>query len=140
MSQQWSVCFNGQSARLPVSLFAKYTPFSYQSANYLIFKNFFFAFYLIPGFAGTRCERRINECASNPCQNGATCQQILDGVGFSCYCAVGYTGPLCQTMLSYCLVGLCKNGGSCHEKRPGGYQCECAPGYTGVDCSIIVDK
>ena len=36
----------------------------------------------------------IDECASNPCQNGATC---TDGVnGFSCSCAPGFSGELCE--------------------------------------------
>ena len=26
-----------------------------------------------PGYTGTNCETEINECATNPCQNGATC-------------------------------------------------------------------
>ena len=37
----------------------------------------------------------INECASDPCQNGGTC---TDGVnGFTCANAAGYTGPLGET-------------------------------------------
>ena len=37
----------------------------------------------------------IDECASAPCQNGATC---LDQVnGYLCQCAPGYTDLQCQT-------------------------------------------
>ena len=37
----------------------------------------------------------IDDCATRPCLNGATC---LDRVnGFVCICAPGYTGPYCQT-------------------------------------------
>ena len=36
----------------------------------------------------------INECVSNPCQNG-TCQDSVNG--FTCQCSVGYTGILCDT-------------------------------------------
>ena len=37
----------------------------------------------------------INECASNPCQSGATC---IDGVNeYTCNCAKGFIGSLCKT-------------------------------------------
>ena len=36
----------------------------------------------------------INECASSPCQNEATC---VDGEnGFTCDCKPGYTSVLCE--------------------------------------------
>ena len=36
----------------------------------------------------------IDDCASNPCLNGATC---LDEVyGYNCSCVVGFTGYNCQ--------------------------------------------
>ncbi len=36
----------------------------------------------------------INECASNPCQNGGVC---VDGINrFTCNCPVGYTGLFCE--------------------------------------------
>ena len=35
-------------------------------------------------------------CWSEPCQNGATCEE-LDGAGFQCECVPGYTGELCET-------------------------------------------
>ena len=37
----------------------------------------------------------INECHSDPCMNGATCE---DGVfQYTCSCAYGYTGTHCET-------------------------------------------
>ena len=37
----------------------------------------------------------INDCAPDPCQNGATC---LDLVGsYRCDCKAGYTGSNCET-------------------------------------------
>lgn len=36
----------------------------------------------------------INECASNPCQNGATCLNEVNQ--YSCRCAPGYEGNNCQ--------------------------------------------
>lgn len=44
----------------------------------------------------------IDECASNPCQNGATC---IDGINsFTCKCVPGYTGKLCETGISLLFV------------------------------------
>jgi len=37
----------------------------------------------------------INECSSDPCQNGATCKDDVNG--YACGCADGYTGTLCET-------------------------------------------
>ena len=37
----------------------------------------------------------VNECASDPCLNGASCE---DGVnGFICECPDGFTGVNCET-------------------------------------------
>ncbi|ELT92983.1 hypothetical protein CAPTEDRAFT_220507 [Capitella teleta] len=36
----------------------------------------------------------VNECASNPCANGGTCEDHING--FTCRCPNGYTGPLCE--------------------------------------------
>ena len=37
----------------------------------------------------------INECSPNPCQNGATCVDLIGG--HRCDCAQGYTGSSCET-------------------------------------------
>ena len=38
-----------------------------------------------------------DECASNPCQNGATCADAVNS--YTCNCAAGYEGTLCQTSM-----------------------------------------
>ena len=45
----------------------------------------------------------INECESNPCENGGTCTDMEDG--YSCACESGFTGSECEsgTLIS-CLL------------------------------------
>uniref|UniRef100_A0A3Q4HHJ3 Cubilin (intrinsic factor-cobalamin receptor) n=1 Tax=Neolamprologus brichardi TaxID=32507 RepID=A0A3Q4HHJ3_NEOBR len=52
------------------------------------------------GWEGVNCDQNINECSSNPCQNGGTC---TDGVnGFTCTCTTQWTGAFCQTPQQVC--------------------------------------
>ena len=41
------------------------------------------------------CFSEINECASAPCQNGASCIDEVNG--YSCECKEGYEGDNCET-------------------------------------------
>ena len=41
----------------------------------------------------------INECASDPCQNGAICTDAINI--YTCTCAAGYTGLQCQTSTQF---------------------------------------
>ncbi|XP_062520808.1 salivary glue protein Sgs-3-like [Corticium candelabrum] len=43
----------------------------------------------------TNCTRDLDECTSNPCQNGATCHNCINH--YACTCEVGYTGEHCAT-------------------------------------------
>ncbi|XP_013797015.2 cubilin [Apteryx mantelli] len=52
------------------------------------------------GWMGPNCTENIDECASNPCQNGGSC---TDGVGgYSCECTSAWTGPQCQHAQHVC--------------------------------------
>uniref|UniRef100_A0A8C8BEW9 Cubilin n=1 Tax=Otus sunia TaxID=257818 RepID=A0A8C8BEW9_9STRI len=52
------------------------------------------------GWTGPNCTENIDECISNPCQNGGSC---TDGVnGYSCECTDAWTGPQCQTAQQVC--------------------------------------
>ncbi|XP_065195038.1 uncharacterized protein LOC135826352 [Sycon ciliatum] len=47
-----------------------------------------------PGRTGHYCENEIDECASEPCQNGGRCIDALNS--FTCDCSVGHEGDVCQ--------------------------------------------
>ena len=52
----------------------------------------------------------INECASNPCENGGNC---TDGENnYYCYCVTGYSGKNCETSKFHCFE--IRNGVICH--------------------------
>jgi hypothetical protein len=56
----------------------------------------------LPFFSGVNCEVNIDECASNSCQNNATC---IDGINnFTCSCQPGFTGRFCETNINECEV------------------------------------
>ncbi|XP_053130413.1 coagulation factor IX [Hemicordylus capensis] len=67
-----------------------------------------------------------NQCDSNPCLNGATCE---DDVGdYHCWCAAGFEGRNCE-LDATCFT---KNGGCkqiCKHDRVGKAVCSCVPGY-----------
>ena len=42
----------------------------------------------------------INECDSNPCQNGASCVDEVNR--HSCVCKPGFVGTHCETGMSFC--------------------------------------
>ena len=50
------------------------------------------------------CRVGVNECDSNPCQNGATCyDQYLD---FHCQCTSDFTGHACDRRQSLTSINL----------------------------------
>ena len=60
-------------------------------------------------FTGNVCATDIDDCESQPCQNGGTC---LDGVNsFSCLCPTGFTGSVCDKDVDECESALCLNKG-----------------------------
>ncbi|XP_072033244.1 uncharacterized protein [Amphiura filiformis] len=77
----------------------------------------------------------IDECASEPCWNGASCQDSINT--FVCLCPQGYTGTLCEQNINDCTPDPCLNGGTC-EDGVNEYQCHCSAGYSGPNCEVQV--
>jgi len=57
------------------------------------------------GFVGDLCEKNVNDCAFDPCENGGTC---VDGFrSFKCICPLHFNGNLCENQSPE----VCLNGG-----------------------------
>ncbi|XP_066454549.1 sushi, nidogen and EGF-like domain-containing protein 1 isoform X1 [Eleutherodactylus coqui] len=82
-----------------------------------------------------RCEE-IDECQSQPCQNGAVCKDRVSH--FLCDCQEGYSGKHCESDINECSSDPCKNGGTCQNLR-GAYLCSCPEGYVGAHCETELD-
>ncbi|XP_071569184.1 cubilin isoform X2 [Temnothorax nylanderi] len=80
---------------------------------------------------------RENECQSNPCQNGGTCEDLYGA--YQCHCPSNWEGPNCMTDVNECARFLgtdlgCQNGATCRNS-PGSYRCDCLPGWFGLHCT-----
>ncbi|XP_012136673.2 cubilin [Megachile rotundata] len=80
---------------------------------------------------------KVNDCTSNPCLNGGTCQDLYEG--YQCNCPSNWEGPNCMVDVNECvrLLGTdlgCQNGATCLN-LPGSYRCECASGWYGLHCT-----
>jgi hypothetical protein len=76
------------------------------------------------------------ECASNPCRNGGTCQDNVNS--WTCTCPAGYSGDYCTTNINECASSPCRNGGTCVD-AVASFSCTCRPGYTGRFCETDVN-
>ncbi|XP_062508195.1 uncharacterized protein LOC134184503 isoform X3 [Corticium candelabrum] len=63
----------------------------------------------------------INECISNPCQNGGTCIDEIDG--YTCFCALNFVGDLCDMPAD---VGTCavQDCNTFVEKATESFKCD----------------
>ncbi|KAG5893859.1 hypothetical protein JTB14_005468 [Gonioctena quinquepunctata] len=79
----------------------------------------------------------IDECTSNPCHNGGTCQDTFNN--FICRCPDEWEGPDCSADVNECsrFTGTdlgCQNGATCVNK-PGSYECICVGEFVGIHCT-----
>lgn len=72
----------------------------------------------------------IDDCESEPCQNGATCVDEIDG--FVCKCRPGFVGLQCEAEIDECLSDPCNPVGTerCVD-LDNKFSCECREGFTG---------
>ncbi|KAF7216714.1 protein crumbs homolog 2a [Nothobranchius furzeri] len=75
-------------------------------------------------------------CDSDPCLNGATCEDLFNK--FGCVCDTGWEGERCETDTNDCASQPCIHG-TC-EDHLGGFQCHCAPGYAGMFCKEDINE
>ncbi|KAG2461833.1 protein crumbs homolog 1 isoform X2 [Polypterus senegalus] len=75
-------------------------------------------------------------CASNPCRNGGTCEDLFNL--FNCTCPGGWTGLMCEINIDECESNPCVHG-NCSDKILF-YECICIPGYTGRNCELEINE
>ncbi|XP_067661184.1 uncharacterized protein [Haliotis asinina] len=78
-----------------------------------------------------------DECASNPCYNNATCDDLI--YNFSCICRSGFNGSLCEIDIDECWNSPCQNNATCHD-GVNGFYCECLMGFNGTLCETNIDE
>ncbi|CAH1269965.1 NOTCH2 [Branchiostoma lanceolatum] len=78
-----------------------------------------------------------DNCHSDPCRNGATCEDLVGG--YLCHCAPGYNGTDCEQDLDDCASNPCNNNGTCQD-LVNGFNCTCVSGYTGDTCQMEVNE
>ena len=98
---------------------------------------------------GGNCDIDVDECASNPCQNGATCYQHVSNWTCDCTFVINnrtgirraYDGEMCESEIDVCSVNEddCDPiNAVCTHLGPGLHHCECNIGWEG-DGSTCTD-
>lgn len=92
---------------------------------------------------GIHCEVDINECDSNPCQNGATCKDAANS--YRCHCPVPepgqepWGGRDCEVRLVGCQQHQCQHEAGCvpmlTDDGKHSYACKCLAGWSGDRCN-----
>uniref|UniRef100_A0A8C3A960 Crumbs cell polarity complex component 2b n=1 Tax=Cyclopterus lumpus TaxID=8103 RepID=A0A8C3A960_CYCLU len=95
------------------------------------------------GLTGVHCEVDINECDSNPCKKGATCEDAINS--YRCHCPEPepgqepWGGQDCDVSLVGCQQHQCQHEAGCvpvlTDDGKHSYTCLCPPGWTGKRCN-----
>jgi hypothetical protein len=88
------------------------------------------------GWDGENCDRDVNECGSDPCKNGGTCDDRLDS--YACACTDGFSGLNCEDDIDECELNPCLNGGACTDLVHS-FECVCADGWAPGGVSTLSD-
>ncbi|XP_015399937.1 coagulation factor VII [Panthera tigris] len=85
-----------------------------------------------------------DQCASNPCQNGGSCEDQLQS--YICFCLENFEGRNCETNKKDQLICMNENGGCeqyCSDHAETRRSCRCHEGYAlqddGVSCAPTVE-
>ncbi|EPQ16848.1 Crumbs like protein 2 [Myotis brandtii] len=88
-----------------------------------------------PGFEGLTCQEEVDECLSEPCLHGGTCDDIM--AGYTCRCPEDWGGHDCSVQLTGCQGHTCPLAATCiptFESGVHSYVCRCPPGTHGPAC------
>lgn len=85
------------------------------------------------------CAIEIDECSSDPCLNGGTCEDLVNI--FVCDCETGWSGENCQYRNNACDVFPCPVYSTCLDDAtdPSKYECVCPNRYEGKKCDREID-
>ncbi|XP_052261354.1 protein jagged-1b-like [Dreissena polymorpha] len=90
---------------------------------------------LVRSYSGQRSN--FNECAPDPCKNGATCTNLR--YAYSCTCITGWKGYNCDQDITECDPAPCENGATCTNLQ-NAYSCVCSPGWQGNNCDQDINE
>ncbi|VFV30961.1 Hypothetical predicted protein [Lynx pardinus] len=88
-----------------------------------------------PGFEGLTCQEDVDECLSEPCLHGGTCDNTV--AGYTCWCPETWGGHDCSVRLTGCQGHTCPPAATCIPIFKSGlhsYACRCPPGTHGPFC------
>lgn len=83
------------------------------------------------GWEGYDCTRNINECLTNQCKHGGSCEDTQGS--FTCNCQPGFTGKFCELGYDHCSSDPCRNGATC-ENLIETFFCHCPYIFWGQLC------